>query len=164
MGLLQLLNPGEILAQIITFILLLYLLRTFVWKRFLKLLDERKQTIASEFRKIEETKDELARFKADYDDRMKNIENAAKLKIQEAVSEGKRLSEAILEDAKEQAAKTIENAEETIAVELSKAKKELKDTIVDISISAAKKVVETKITEKDDRKLVEDFLRGVDKI
>ena len=85
-------------------------------------------------------------------------------KIQEAVSEGKRLSEAILEDAKEQAAKTIENAEETIAVELSKAKKELKDTIVDISISAAKKVVETKITEKDDRKLVEDFLRGVDKI
>jgi F-type H+-transporting ATPase subunit b len=164
MGLLQLLNPGEILAQIITFILLLLLLRTFVWKRFLKLLDERKQTIASEFRKIEETKDELAAFKADYDDRMKNIEDTAKAKIQEAVSEGKRLSEAILEDAKEQAAKMIENANDTIAVELSKAKKELKDTIVDLSISAAKKVVEAKITEKDDRKLVEDFLRGVDKI
>ena len=56
MGLLKLLNANEIAAQIITFLILLFLMKRFAWKPFLKVLDDRRERIASEFKKIDEAK------------------------------------------------------------------------------------------------------------
>ena len=56
MELLKLLNPSEIVIQIICFLLLFAFLRIFAWKHVLDLLDERRARIAAEFQKIEETK------------------------------------------------------------------------------------------------------------
>ena len=55
MDLLKLLTAKEIVAQIISFLLLMALLRVFAWKKLLNLLDERRARIASEFKKIEDT-------------------------------------------------------------------------------------------------------------
>ena len=54
MGLLKLLNANEIAAQIITFLILLFLMKRFAWKPFFKVLDDRRERIASEFKKIDE--------------------------------------------------------------------------------------------------------------
>ena len=67
MELLKLLSTSEIVAQILGFLLLFFLLRAFAWKRLLALLDERKARISSEFQKIEETKAALERIKTDYE-------------------------------------------------------------------------------------------------
>ena len=47
MELLKLLSTSEIVAQILGFLLLFFLLRAFAWKRLLALLDERKARISS---------------------------------------------------------------------------------------------------------------------
>ena len=51
---------------------------------------------------------------------------------------------------------------EEIKRELVKAKEEIKAQIIDLAIGAAKTVITEKLTEDDDRKIVEDFLKGVD--
>ena len=90
MELLKLLSTNEIVAQVLGFLLLLILLRLFVWKTILDLLDQRKERIASEFRKIDESKAEIEKLKAEYDAKLAVIEDSANRKIQEALAEAKK--------------------------------------------------------------------------
>ena len=164
MELLKLLDTSQIIAQIISFVILFFILRLFLWRRFLKVLDGRKEHIASELKKIEESKAEAAALKADYETRLEKIDRIAHARIEEAVLEGKRMASEIKNDADAQARKIIEKSEEALRAEFSRAREELRDQIVDITISAAEKVVEEKLTEKGDRKIVEDFLNRLDKM
>ena len=62
MEILKLLSANEIVAQILSFLLLLAILRIFAWKRLLKLLDDRRESIALEFRKIEDAQSAATRL------------------------------------------------------------------------------------------------------
>jgi F-type H+-transporting ATPase subunit b len=164
MELLKLLNTSEIVAQVISFLLLFFLLRIFAWKPLLKLLDERKAKIVSGFKTIEEAKQEMENLRAEYQSRLDGATAEVQAKIKEAVEEGKKLSEELKKAAYHDAQKIIDNARSDIKFELSKAKDELKDKIVELSISAAEIVIQDRLTEKEDRKIVKDFLDKIDTI
>ncbi len=164
MELLKLLNTSEIVAQVASFLLLFFILRIFAWKPLLKLLDERKAKIASGFKTIEEAKQEMESLKAEYQSRLDGAAAEAQAKIKEAVEEGKKLSEELKKAAYQDAQKIIDHARSDIKFELSKAKDELKDKIVELSMTAAEIVIQDKLTEKEDRKIVKDFLDKIDTI
>lgn len=164
MELLKLLDTSQMAAQVVNFLVLFLLMRLLVWKRFLKLLDDRKERLASERKWIEDSRDEVARLKADYEAHLDNIDQLSKARLEEAVSEGKRIAEQIRDNANIEAVKIAEKAEEAIKSELSRAREEFRGEVVDMAISAAEKVVEEKLTEGEDRKIVEDFLKRMDKI
>jgi F-type H+-transporting ATPase subunit b len=92
------------------------------------------------------------------------IEQTAKNKIREAVIEGSRITEEIRKKANQEADEMVNNAKESIKYELSKAKEELKETIVDLTIQSTENLIKEKMTEQNDRRLVKDFLDKVDKI
>jgi F-type H+-transporting ATPase subunit b len=163
MELLKLLSASEIVAQIVNFLLLLFILRLFFWKRILKLLDDRKAKIASEFKNIEEAKKGVEDLKAEYDGKLNSIEAIAKVKIQEAVDESKVQAIEIIKKANLEAQKNIDSAKVDIKYEIRKAKEQLKEEIVDLTISAVEGVIKEKLTEADDKKIVEEFLKDIDK-
>lgn len=163
MELLKLLDSSQIIAQAISFLILFVILRFLVWKKFLKVLDDRRERIASEFKGIEDSKAEVAKLKSYYETHLDKIDQIAKSKLEEVVSEGKRIAEEIRENANSEALKIVEKADEAIKGELSRAKEDLRDEIIDIAITAAGKVIEEKLTEKEDKRIVEDFLNNLDK-
>lgn len=162
MELLKLLSSNEIVVQILSFLLLLFLMRKFFWNKLLSVLDKRKQGIADELKMIEDAKSGVQSLKSEYESKLGSIEDISAKKIQEAVAEGRRLTEEIRKKAHEQAQDIIENARDNIKHELIKAKEELKDKIIDLTINAAENIIREKITEEDDRKLVKDFLDRID--
>lgn len=164
MELLKFLSTSEIAAQMISFFILLFLLRIFVWKRLVKLLDDRKERIASEFRNIENSKIEIEKLKSDYENSLSSIDKESRKKIQEAIIEGKKLAEEIKKSAYHDAQRIIERAREDVKYEFSKAKEEIKDKIIELSISAAETVIQDKLTEEEDRKIVKDFIDKIDTI
>ncbi len=164
MELLKLLSASEIFAQVVSFLILLFVLRIFLWKRILKVLDDRKEKIASEFKRIEQGKLEVEKLKSDYEAKLNTIEDIAKAKIQEAIDEGEQLLGKMRKDAQEEGQKVIEDAKASIKYEVAKAREELKDDIIGLVLSATEEVLEQKITEKEDKKIVEDFIERVDKI
>ena len=161
--LLKLLSANEIIAQVISFLILLFLLRAFAWRKVLKLLDDRRERISLEFKKIEEAKLEIAEAKSDYEARLSAIEKTAAEKIQEAIAEGKVVQEEIRKRANENAQEITEDARKNIKYELAQAKEELKNNIIDLTISATEHVIRDKFTGEDDKKLVKEFLDSVDK-
>ena len=158
------LSANELVAQIIGFLILLFLLRIFAWKKILGLLDKRKELIASEFKRIEETKNDIEKMRLDYDAKLASIEQAAKHKIHEAVNESKVILEDARKNANIQSQEIIDNAKSSIKYELSKAKDELKNEIIDLTLKATENVIQEKLTEKGDRQIVQNFLDGVDKL
>ena len=164
MDLLKMLSTNEVIAQVISFLILLFLLRIFAWKKLLGLLDARKERIASEFKQIDDTRREVAKLKTDYEAKISSIEETAKAKIQEAIDEGKKITEEVRKEANQEAQDIINNAKKNIQYEISKAKEELKEKIVDLTISATENMIKEKLTEKQDRKIVEGFLESVDKL
>jgi len=164
MELLKLLSTSEIVAQIASFLLLLFVLRVFAWKKILGLLDARKERIASELKDIENAKLEIAKLKAGYEEKMASVSEEARQKIQAAVEEGKDLQEQLKKAGYLESQKIIEAARANIKYEIAKAREELKERIIDISIKAAESVIEEKLTEKEDRNLVKSFLKRVDEM
>lgn len=163
MELLKLLSANEIVAQIASFLILLFLLRIFAWKKILQILDERKERIASGLKQIEDSKSEIARIKSDYEARMSEIEETANRKIQEAIAAGRQITEEVRKKACAEAEVIIDNAKQNVQSELFKAKEALKEEIVNITIKAASNIIEEKLTEEQDRKMVEDFIERIEK-
>ncbi len=154
-------NLKEIIVQIINFLILFFLLRIFAWKRLLSFLDDRKVKISAEFQRIEDSKEEIAKLKSEYAEKLSSIDNQAKERIKEAIDEGKKISSEIKKGAYLEAQKIMETAKEDIKYELSKAKEELKKDIVDLTMQAAESVIQEKLSEDQDRKLVKNFLDNV---
>ena len=162
MELLKMLSASEILAQVLSFFLLLFLLRKFAWKKILGLLDQRKEKISSQLGEIENTKLEIARLKSDYESKISNIASQAQVKINQAVEQAKIVSVQMRKKAHEEAQDIITDARQQVKYEVSKAQDALKERIVDIALGAARTVIQEKLTEDGDRKIVEDFIREVE--
>jgi F-type H+-transporting ATPase subunit b len=162
--LLKLLSTSQILAQIVSFLILLAIMRIFVWKKFLKLLDDRRDRIASELTHLEAAKKAVESLKAGYEAKVASMDAVAQSKIEEAVAEGERIAKEIIQRARFEAEKAGVNAREMINGELKKAREDLRKDIVDLTIAVAEKVIAEKITDDDDRKLVEDFLKKAETV
>lgn len=163
MELLKLLSMNEIIAQVISFLLLFFLLRVFAWKKILTLLDERRERIAAEFRGIEEVKAELAKIKADYEAQLAAIDETAAKKIQAATAAAKQVSEDIRKQAHGEAERIIRGGRESAQFELSKAKEVLKQEIVDLVIKTVKGIIGENLTGDQDKRMIENFLQQIDK-
>lgn len=164
MELLKMLSANEIFAQILSFFLLLFLLRVFAWKKILKVLDQRKEKITGQLQEIEDTKLEIAKIKADYESRMALIQEQAQAKINEAIEEAKIINSQMRKQAHEDAQDIITDARNQVKYEVSKAQEQLKDKIVDIALGAARNLIQERFTEDADRKIVEDFIKEVEKV
>jgi F-type H+-transporting ATPase subunit b len=162
--LLKLLSANEVVAQVINFLLLLVILKIIAWKKILNLIDERRARIANELKKIENAKAEIAKIEIDYQERMSKIEESAKKKLQEAIAEGRKITDEVRKKAHEEAQDIINNAKDNIRHELAKAKDELKDKVIDLTINATEHIIREKITEENDKQLVKEFLDRLDEV
>ena len=157
------LTPGLYIWTIITFLLLLYLLAKFAWKPLLKMLEERENLIKSSLDDAEKAKLELERL----NEESEKIMAKARVEAQEILAEGKTTAEKVKEDtiskAKEAANKIREDAEKQIQVEKEKAITDIKNEVVEISISVAEKLINKNLSDADNKALVDESLKKVKK-
>lgn len=155
----------EILAQFVTnilaFLLLLAILKKFAWGTVLKLIDDRQKKIASEFAAIEQGNRTLGCLKADYQERLTKIEEEARAKIQGGIAEGRRVAVEIEEEARAAARRTLEKTKESVALEVAKARAQLKEQVVDLAIQVNHKVLQQHLNEETDRRMIESFIREI---
>ena len=148
----------QILSQVLSFLILLWILRRFVWRPLLTILDQRRAHIEEELRQAAQRKAELAQLQEDYTRRIATIEGEARAKIQQAILEGKRIAIEIQEQAREQAQSIFEKSKETMELELAKAKVVLRDQVAAMTVEATQQILRRKLDEKTDRQLVDDVL------
>ncbi len=154
----------EILVQIIGFGVVFLVLRKFAWKSILGMIDARRKTIQDEFASIENKKKELEAFEKEYKHRLENIEQEARERIQEASQIGQTLAKDIQERARQDAEKLFLRTRAEIEQDIVKARLSMRNDIVEISSLIAEKVLREKMDAKEHEKMVEKFIKELEKI
>ncbi len=163
MELLRLLSTNEIVAQVICFLALLAILRATFWKKALRALDARRARIAGEIALIEKQKASVETLRADYARHLERIDDEAREHASRAIAAARLQGDEIRRRAEKDAQRILENARESIKAELALAKEELKDRIVDLTIDVTEKIIQEKYSEADDKRLIGDFLKGIER-
>lgn len=148
----------ELSVQVVGFLLLFVIMRRIAWRPLLAILDERRARIEEEFRRVAQTKNELARLQEDYGRRLSAIEDEARTKIQQAILEGKRIGGEIQEQAREQGSAILAKSKEAVELELAKARVTLRDQVAEMTLEAVERVLRGKLDAKADRHLVDQIL------
>ncbi len=152
----------QIGSQVLSFLLLLWVLRRFAWKPLLTMLDQRRTHIEQELRQVAQGKIELTRLQEDYAQRLAKIDEEARAKIQQAILEGKRVAVEIQEQARAQSYALMSKSKDIIELELAKAKVSLRDEVAGMTIEAVERILRQKLDPKTDRSLVDAVLNELD--
>lgn len=147
-----------IISQIIAFLVMLWILKKFAWKPFLKVLADRKAKIQDEFASLEAQKKNLQNLSEAYEQKLSLIHEEGKKIIQEAIDKGQLVAEQISKAASDQAKATLEKVKSAIDQEIADAHKKIKNNLVDIVIDSTEKLLREKVDSDQDRRKIAEFI------
>ncbi len=155
-------DPGLFIWTIITFLVLLYLLKRFAWSRLLKALDERQETIRKSLDDAEQATQELQRMQQ----KSAQIIAEASGEAQSIVAKSRAAAETVREDlkrkAKEEAGALVRGAQRQIQLETARAIQQIRHEVVDLSLTVASKLIKKNLTQEDNDALIQDSLSQID--
>lgn len=155
-------DPGIIIWSILTFLLLFLLLRKFAFGPIQNMIDARRDSILESIESAEKTRKDAEKLLADYRESIANAKQEAEEIIDRAHKVGENTKADIVNEARQQAQKEIEDARGQIQRETRKAVQEIKDQVADLAILAAGKVTAKAISKDDHLRLVDETLSEVD--
>ena len=156
------LSLGTILAQMLNFFILVWLLARFAYKPLLAKMTERKERIAKDLEAAEQARAETEKFKADYAAQIANARIEAQQIVEKAVQEAENTTREQLSTAREQIEQEKNRARQDIAIERDRAMNSLRNEVVSLSVAMAGKVVAKDMNSETNTKLIEDAIRQLD--
>jgi F-type H+-transporting ATPase subunit b len=152
-------NLPLLVVFIVNFIVLLVLLRLFLYKPVIKVLDERAERTKDAIELAEATKREYEQAKGEIQKQVEKGRQEAQAIITQAMQVGERLKEESRQEAAKQAQVIIDRTRSELETERDKIVGDLRREFVDISIAAAEKVIKETLDKERHRKLIEETLQ-----
>lgn len=147
--------------QIINFLLILYLLNRFLFKRVLGLLDERQAKIAKGLEDAEAAARDRELARVEREAALDEARKEAGAMIARATKIAEDSRAEIVAGARAEAEKVAARAAEEITAEKERAIAELRSQVADLALQAAGKLVASEMNAATQRQLVEKFLAEV---
>lgn len=151
-------HPGMIIWTIVTFIVLLVLLKAVAWKPLLGMLDEREKTIRDS---LEQAR--LAREEAEKAIReQKELLARARQEMAATIEKAQRDAEGLRTDILARANREAEEKQRKFAEEIERQKRaaleEVREKTVDLALAAASRLIQAELNDDRQRKLVTSYL------
>ena len=152
-------NLPLLVVFIVNFIILLVMLRLFLYQPVMKVLDERAKRTKDAMELAEATKKEYEQAKGEVQKQIEKGRQEAQAIITQAMQVGERLKEESRQETAKQAQVMIDRARSELEAERDKIVGDLRREFVDISIAAAEKVIKKTLDKEKHRKLIEETLQ-----
>ncbi len=152
------LDPLLLGAQIVNFLIILYILKRFLYKPVLELLKKREQTIKEGLLQAEEGKKLYEDAKISERNILKNAQTQAQKILDDAKVQALEISKETEETARRRSDEIIANAKEKINREIKDAQKQLAFRVGEIAINFIEKSAKELFGEKEQEKLVKTAL------
>jgi F-type H+-transporting ATPase subunit b len=151
-------NLPLLVAFIVNFVILFGLLGLFLYKPVMKMLDERSKRIKESMERIEATKEEYAHAGEEVKRLISKAREDGQALVSQATQTGERLKEEAREGARKEAQAIVDRTRAELEEERDRIIDDLRREFVDISISAAEKVIKETLDKERHRKLIEEAL------
>ena len=154
-------DPGLFLWTIVTFFIVLAILKWKAWGPLINALDKREEDIREALASAEKARQDAEKASSEYEDMVRKAQAEAQQIVSKGKAAGERVKNDIQSAANDKANEIIEKAKAQIDAERRKAIQEIKSSVVDLSMDAAAKVIERNLDSDDNRKLVDQTLEGI---
>ena len=146
-----------LIGDVITFIVLLMILKKYAYKPFLSVLEQRRKKIAEGVEKSEEAEKSLQKIRLLAEEVKDAGEKKAKELIMAAEDKAQERAKAIGVAAEEERKRVIANAQVVMEKERLQAKERQQKEAMDLAFAVSEKFLAEKITKEQDKKIVERF-------
>ncbi|OGG04467.1 ATP synthase F0 subunit B [Candidatus Gottesmanbacteria bacterium RBG_16_37_8] len=154
-------QPIPLLLQVINFLLLLLLLKKFLYAPILQMLKDRRK-------KIEEGLEFGEKMKVEFDKSEKKrseIVNKGKIEAQKIVEEArktaKKKEEELIDKAEKEAAEIIERAEKELAVMKEKLEKDIHGKAIEVAQRLVEKLIKDALSETAQKAIIDKKIKEV---
>jgi F-type H+-transporting ATPase subunit b len=153
---------GLLFWMVISFSLLMWLLKKFAWQPILQSLTAREDSIGKALQSAELAKNEMVKLQAGNEKLLKE----AMLERERIVKEARELKDTIVRDAKNlavmEANKVMEETKAAIIRERAEAVNEMKSVISSFSLEIAEKILKEHLSDdKKQKELVNNYLENI---
>ncbi|MFZ7943247.1 MULTISPECIES: F0F1 ATP synthase subunit B [Bacillaceae] len=155
----QFINTGDIIFQLIMFIVLMALLKKFAWGPLMGIMKERETHVANEIAAAENSRQEAKKLLEEQRTLLKEARTDAQGLIESAKKQGDLQREEIISTARGEAERIKESAKLEIEQQKEKAVAAIREQVASLSVLIASKVIEKELSAADQEKLINEYIQ-----
>lgn len=152
-------NPILLAAQVVNFLVLLFILKRFLYKPILKVLGERKQKIEDSLKNAEAIEKRLTQTNEEVKKILTKTLNESQKILDQSKETGIQIVEEFRVTGVEILKKANEQALEVVKLQRVKLEEEMKARVGDIIVLAFEKITGKKLTKEDQRRIVDEEVK-----
>ena len=156
-------NVWDALATFLAFIVLLLVAFFFAYKPVKNLIKKRGDYVEGKIKDADDKEKQANQKLLDADKKIKDSNVEAMAIVEKAKEDALKEKERIAQEAKLAREEEVKKAKEQIAQEIEASKDEVHKEIVSVALDASKKVLSREVNSKDNEKLIDDFIKDLDK-
>jgi F-type H+-transporting ATPase subunit b len=154
-------NPGLIIWTLITFVLVLLILKKYAWGPLLSALDERENSIREALEQADRARAEAETAAEKNKQALVEAQAEVQAAINKAREDAERIAREVHERAEGEAQQLLEQARRTIVRERDQALQDLRQQTAELAILAAGQLMEENLDDERNRKIVDDFINRI---
>ncbi|MEO0205402.1 MAG: F0F1 ATP synthase subunit B [candidate division WOR-3 bacterium] len=156
-------NPLLLIAQIVNFLILLWILNRFLYKPILKLFKDRSSKIEDGIRTAERLKKQASEAEQKHKEYLEEAKKEAHRIIEQATKLGDEEKKKIIELANEESRKIVERTMQEISAEKQNIMADIKKEVGEMVVALSADMIKKKLDEKSQRALIEEAIKEVEK-
>ena len=159
----MLLDPhvGLIIWTIITFLVVLFVLKKFAWPQLLAALDEREKRISDALAAADQARQEAEEVLREHRQKLAAADEEARKIVAEAREAGANVRQTIVSQAREEAERMLDQARTSIESEKRAAIAELRRETANLAVQAAGALIDANLDDERNRGLVNDLIAKI---
>lgn len=154
-------NLGYLIVQILNFLIVLVVLRAWVFKPILGLFESRRAKISQGLEDARVAAEARANAEMEAREIIAKAESERQQKVRDASTQAEQTAKDVLAQAEVQATKIRENAQGEIAQERNQILSDVRGQVAALAIAATQKLLGEALDEKRQRSLIDEFFSGV---
>jgi F-type H+-transporting ATPase subunit b len=152
-------NTGDILFQLVMFLVLMALLKKFAWGPLMGIMKEREALVAGEITAAENSRQEAKKLLDEQRNLLKEARSDAQNLIEGAKKQGELQREEIVAASRVEAERIKEAAKLEIDQQKEKAVAAIREQVASLSVLIATKVIEKELNAADQDKLINEYIQ-----
>ena len=152
---------ATLIAQILNFLFLVFVLAKFAYKPLLNIMEERKNKIAADLEAADAAKAQAEAVKSEYAAKLADARQEAQAIVEAARKSAQAAHDKIMAETKAQQDQVVAAAKEAIELEKQKALADVRAQVISLSMLAASKIVEQKLGSEEDKKMAGEIVDSI---
>ena len=153
---------GSTIATVGVLLIVFPLVKMFFTDPLSQAIGERNANLEHTFSEAESLRAEMTRLRNDYEQQLAAANAAAREHIEAQIKEAQSLRQTLMSEAATRADAMIDRAQQEIASERERILGGLRTQVVELSLVAAEKIVGENMDTERNRKLVDEFVSGLE--